>query len=155
MDELTDFIVQRPDLGKSFTRSLTRLASKGAAFGIILIILTQNPKAKIIDTLIRGNMTPASGFPGGQPGALKDHPGSERQWAWSHQLPRTHRGRMMARLDGALTEMQGYYVSDEMIRQVVTGIRARNGRARATAKIVDPRAYTDESRSHRRGEWMM
>ena len=53
MDELTDFMVQRPDLAGS----LTRLASKGAAFDIYLVIVTQNPKAKIIDTLIRDNLS--------------------------------------------------------------------------------------------------
>ncbi|MBN1583829.1 MAG: DNA translocase FtsK [Anaerolineae bacterium] len=151
MDELTDFIVQRPDLGKSFTRSLTRLASKGAAFGIILIILTQNPKAKIIDTLIRGNMSTRIAFRVASPVHSRTILGQNVNGHGAHQLPRTHRGRMMARLDGALTEMQGYYVSDEMVRKVVAGIQDQNWPRAAQLKIIDPGVYAAEAEAVERG----
>jgi hypothetical protein len=54
----------------------------------------------------------------GQPGALAHHPGCNVNGRGAHQLPRSRRGRFMARLDGDLVEMQGYCVGDDLIRKV-------------------------------------
>ena len=65
VDEVTDLSLLA---GDAFMTPLTRLASKAASYGIILILATQNPKAKVLDTLIRGTCRCAS--PSAWPAAI-------------------------------------------------------------------------------------
>jgi hypothetical protein len=145
IDEVTDFMVQRPDLAKSLTHSLVRLASKGAAFGIFLIIVTQNPKAKVIDTLIRGNLSTRLAFRVASPEHSRTILGSNVNGRGAHQLPRSRRGRFMARLDGDLVEMQGYYVDDDLIRKVTKGIVGQGWPRAAQIDCVDPGTHAAEA----------
>ena len=63
VDEVTD-IALSAGLKSSFYTDLIRLASKGRAFGLAIVLATQNPKAEVLNTLIRGNMSTRISFRG-------------------------------------------------------------------------------------------
>ena len=108
IDEVSDIALQC-GLRSAFYRNLIRLSSKGAAFGLILVLATQNPKAEVLSTLIRGNMSTRIAFRV----STVEHSRTILGRGGAQKLPRTIRGRMMARLDESLVELQGYYVPDE------------------------------------------
>jgi hypothetical protein len=110
IDEVSDIALQC-GLRSVFYQNLIRLSSKGAAFGLILVLATQNPKAEVLNTLIRGNMSTRIAFR--VSGA--DHSRTILGTGGAQKLPRTIRGRMMARLDESLVELQGFYVPDEAV----------------------------------------
>lgn len=56
-DEFADFVLQNPDVAKRIKDTIMRLGQKSRAAGIHLIICTQTPKADIIDTSIRNNLS--------------------------------------------------------------------------------------------------
>ena len=116
VDEVTDLSLLA---GNAFMTPLTRLASKAASYGIILILATQNPKAKVLDTLIRGNLSVRIAFRV----ASGDHSRVILGRAGAERLPRTVRGRMMARLDADLIELQGYHVPDRWIDCLAAKLR--------------------------------
>ena len=104
-------------LSSAFYRNLIRLSSKGAAFGLTLVLATQNPKAEVLNTLIRGNMSTRIAFRVSSAAHSRTILGR----SGAQELPRTVRGRMLARLDQALTPLQGFYVSDEAILSLARG----------------------------------
>jgi DNA segregation ATPase FtsK/SpoIIIE-like protein len=108
IDEVSDIALQC-GLRSPFYKHLIRLASKGAAFGVILILATQNPKAEVLNTLVRGNMSTRIAFRV----STVEHSRTILGRSGAQNLPRTVRGRMLARLDDGLVELQGFYVSDE------------------------------------------
>jgi hypothetical protein len=110
VDEVTDIALQC-GLRSTFYQNLIRLSSKGAAFGLILVLATQNPKAEVLSTLIRGNMSTRIAFRVSSAAHSRTILGR----GGAQELPRTVRGRLLARLDRALTPLQGFYVSDEAI----------------------------------------
>jgi hypothetical protein len=110
IDEVSDIALQC-GLRSAFYQNLIRLSSKGAAFGLILVLAAQNPKAEVLNTLIRGNMSTRIAFR--VSGA--DHSRTILGCGGAQKLPRTIRGRMMARLDESLVELQGFYVPDEAV----------------------------------------
>jgi DNA segregation ATPase FtsK/SpoIIIE-like protein len=110
VDEVTDIALQC-GLRSTFYQNLIRLSSKGAAFGLILVLATQNPKAEVLSTLIRGNMSTRIAFRVSSVAHSQTFLGR----GGAQELPRTVRGRLLARLDQALTPLQGFYVSDEAI----------------------------------------
>lgn len=110
VDEVTDIALQC-GLRSTFYQNLIRLSSKGAAFGLILVLATQNPKAEVLSTLIRGNMSTRIAFRVSSAAHSRTILGR----GGAQELPRTVRGRLLARLDQALTPLQGFYVSDEAI----------------------------------------
>jgi len=110
VDEVTDIALQC-GLRSTFYQNLIRLSSKGAAFGLILVLATQNPKAEVLSTLIRGNMSTRIAFRVSSAAHSRTILGR----SGAQELPRTVRGRLLARLDQALTPLQGFYVSDEAI----------------------------------------
>jgi len=114
IDEVSDIALQC-GLKSEFYKNLIRLSSKGAAFGLILVLATQNPKAEVLNTLIRGNMSTRIAFRV----ASVEHSRTILGCGGAQELPRTVRGRLLARLDESLTELQGYYVPDEEILAVV------------------------------------
>ena len=136
VDEVTDIALEA-GLKSSFYKDLIRLVSKGRAFGLVVVLATQNPKAEVLNTLIRGNMSTRIAFRvstadhsrnilgvGGVPsrapcrdgasrGSLpREQRGLPRASRGAQTLPRTIRGRMMARLDGEPVMLQGFYISD-------------------------------------------
>ncbi len=106
VDEFID-LAALAGLRSLFYRALLRLASKGAALGIYLILAATNPKAEVINTLIRANCSTRLAFRCAerrQSEAILEQPGAEALPA----IP----GRMLARLPGrsGLLELQAYYV---------------------------------------------
>jgi S-DNA-T family DNA segregation ATPase FtsK/SpoIIIE len=128
VDEVTDIALQC-GLRSTFYQNLIRLSSKGAAFGLILVLATQNPKAEVLSTLIRGNMSTRIAFRV----SSAEHSRTILGRSGAQDLPRTVRGRMLARLDQALTPLQGFYVSDEAILSLARG--QANGRAPALSPL--------------------
>lgn len=116
IDEVTDLALLA---GKAFTDPLTRLASKAASFGIVLVLSTQNPKAEVLNTLIKGNMSVRVAFRVATP----EHSRVILGVSGAEELPRTARGRMMARLDADLVELQGYLVRDEWVAMLTDRLR--------------------------------
>ncbi|MER2000764.1 MAG: FtsK/SpoIIIE domain-containing protein, partial [Lysinibacillus sp.] len=56
-DEFADFMIQDKDIAKRIKDAIQRLGQKSRAAGIHLIICTQSPKADVIDTNTRNNLT--------------------------------------------------------------------------------------------------
>lgn len=106
VDEFIDLAVLA-GMRSPFYRSLLRLASKGAGLGIYLVLAATNPKAEIVNTLIRANCATRLAFRCAerrQSEAILEQAGAE-------DLPAVP-GRMLARLPGrpGLLELQAYYV---------------------------------------------
>jgi hypothetical protein len=110
IDEVSDIALQA-GLKSAFYKNLIQLSSKGAAFGLIMVLATQNPKAEVLNTLIRGNMSTRIAFRV----TTSEHSRTILGLPGAHKLPRTIRGRMMARMEGALVELQGFHVPDEAV----------------------------------------
>ena len=110
IDEVSDIALQC-GLRSAFYKNLIRLSSKGAALGLILVLATQNPKAEVLNTLIRGNMSTRIAFRV----SSVEHSRTILGTGGAQKLPRTIRGRMLARLDESLVELQGFWVSDEEV----------------------------------------
>lgn len=117
IDEVADLVSQDDAL----TKPLTRLAAKGAALGIILIVATQHPKAKVVDTLIRGNLNTRVAFRVMDADHSRVILGYNVDGRGAHRLPRV-RGRFLLRYDADLVELQGFYVSDEAIDRIVASL---------------------------------
>jgi hypothetical protein len=113
IDEVSDIALQC-GLRSAFYKSLIRLSSKGAAFGLILVLATQNPKAEVLNTLIRGNMSTRIAFRV----SSVEHSRTILGQGGAQELPRTVRGRMLARLDDAMVRLQGFYVPDDAVLAV-------------------------------------
>lgn len=116
IDEVTD-IALTAGLRSKFYTSLIKIASKGAAFGITLFLATQNPKAEVLNTLIRGNMSTRIAFRV----ATIEHSKTILGQGGAHLLPRGLPGRMMVRYDGPLKVLQGLIATPE-----VFGFRGSN-----------------------------
>ncbi len=112
IDEVTE-LAMTAGRSSPFFANLTRLASKGRAFGFVLMLASQNPKASILDTLIKGNLGTRICFKVptvehsrvvlGEPGA-QDLPA----------IP----GRMLANLGDGLIALQSFNVGADLIRLV-------------------------------------
>jgi hypothetical protein len=127
IDEVTDIALQC-GLRSTFYQNLIRLSSKGAAFGLILVLATQNPKAEVLSTLIRGNMSTRIAFRVSSAAHSRTILGR----SGAQDLPRTVRGRLLVRLDQALKPLQGFYVSDEAILSLA------RGQAEGQAPVLSP-----------------
>ncbi|NIV33105.1 MAG: hypothetical protein GWN58_27750 [Anaerolineae bacterium] len=116
VDEVTDIAVQA---GKAFVEPLIRLASKGASFGITLILSTQNPRFDILPTTVKGNLSVRIAFRV----ATTDHSRTILGDTGAEALPRTIRGRLMARLDSRNVALQGYYLSEAALIRLADLVR--------------------------------
>jgi DNA segregation ATPase FtsK/SpoIIIE-like protein len=114
------------------------LASKGAAFGILLVVATQNPNFEVVPTVIRSNLSTRLGFRVANAAVSRTILGENVDGRGCHQIPRTKRGRFMLRYDAELIEMQGFRVSDEMAIQIADRLRKSGTRAPqlALAQVV-------------------
>ena len=120
VDEVTD-IALAAGLKSPFYTDLIRLSSKGRAFGLVMVLATQNPKAKVLDTLIRGNMSTRIAFRV----ATADHSRIILGCGGAQELPRTVRGRLKARLGRGLETLQGLYITDEEVERLTDELRGR------------------------------
>ena len=120
VDEVTD-IALLAGLHSPFYTNLIRLASKAGSFGIVLVLATQNPKAEVLNTLIRGNCSTRIAFRVVTP----EHSRTILGIGGAQDLPQSIRGRMLARLEAQPVELQGYLVTDQVIRTVTDRLRAQ------------------------------
>jgi len=114
IDEVTDIALQC-GLRSRFYTNLIRLASKAGSFGIVLVLATQNPKAEVLNTLIKGNLSTRIAFRV----ASTDHSRTILGTGGAEKLSREIRGRVLARLDADLVELQGFVVADAEIMALV------------------------------------
>jgi DNA segregation ATPase FtsK/SpoIIIE-like protein len=115
VDEVTDIALEA-GLRSAFYRNLIRLVSKGRAFGLVVVLATQNPKAEVLNTLIRGNMSTRVAFRV----ATATHSRTILGISGADKIPRSVRGRLVARLDRGLEDVQGFDVTDEQVRALVS-----------------------------------
>jgi len=113
VDEVTDIALQA-GLKSPFYTDLIRLVSKGRAFGLVVILATQNPKAEVLNTLIRGNMSTRIAFRV----ATAEHSRVILGSGGAQKLSRTIQGRLMVQLDREEEILQGFYITDEEIEQL-------------------------------------
>ena len=129
IDEVSDIALQC-GLKSAFYRNLIRLSCKGAAFGLTLVLATQNPKAEVLNTLIRGNLSTRIAFRV----ATVEHSRTILGCGGAQELPRGVRGRLVARLEGGLVTLQGFRVSDEAVLELVLRWSERCG---ATLSLLE------------------
>ena len=122
IDEVSDIALQC-GLRSAFYKNLIRLSSKGAAFGVILVLATQNPKAEVLNTLIRGNMSTRIAFRV----TSVEHSRTILGRGGAQKLPRSIRGRMLARLEESLIPLQGFHVTDEAVLALARRWAASSG----------------------------
>ena len=142
VDEFISLLVQRK---KQLFDDFIRLTSMGAARGIKLVVMTQNPKAEYVATEVRGNCSLRIAFACNemaQSRTILDKPGAE-------QLPRDVPGRLLAVLPGKaeLVEAQAFYLDDAALAQVVRNLpfkKAVPTSSRANAPVEAPSTGLDE-----------
>ena len=118
VDEVTDIALEA-GLKSSFYKDLIRLVSKGRAFGLVVVLATQNPKAEVLNTLIRGNMSTRIAFRV----ATASHSRTILGMCGAEKIPRSVRGRLVARLDRDLEDLQGFDIMDEQVRTLTFQLR--------------------------------
>jgi S-DNA-T family DNA segregation ATPase FtsK/SpoIIIE len=111
VDEVTDIALEA-GLKSPFYKDLIRLVSKGRAFGLVVVLATQNPKAEVLNTLIRGNMSTRIAFRV----ATASHSRTILGLSGAETIPRSVRGRLVARLDRDLEDFQGFDIIDGQVR---------------------------------------
>ena len=121
VDEVTDLVVtwggpKSPPFGE-----LVRVSSKGRAFGVVLLLATQNPKADILDTAVRENS--------GTRVALKVDTLTQSKSilgrSGAELLPHKTPGRLaVAGLEGSgLQVLQGFAVDDDEVADLVARLK--------------------------------
>ena len=121
VDEVTDLVVtwggpKSPPFGE-----LVRVSSKGRAFGVVLLLATQNPKADILDTAVREN----SGVRVGLKVDTLTQSKSILGQAGAELLPHKTPGRLVVvGLEGAgLQVLQGFALDDDDVGDLVAGLK--------------------------------
>ena len=121
VDEVTDLVVTWGGPKSPPFAELVRVSSKGRAFGVVLCLATQNPKADILDTAVRENS--------GVRVALKVDTLTQSKsilgQAGAELLPHKTPGRLaVVGLEGAgLQVLQGFAVEDEDVGDLVEGLK--------------------------------
>jgi S-DNA-T family DNA segregation ATPase FtsK/SpoIIIE len=114
IDEVTDLVLQWGGTKSAPFRDLIRLSSKARAFGIVLVLATQNPKATILDTSVRENS--------GVRVALKVDAASQARsilgQTGAESLPPMPGRMMVVGLPNGLMTLQGFRVNETEIRRV-------------------------------------
>jgi hypothetical protein len=125
LDELTDLTEQ----DRRLYTPLIRLACKGAAFGILLLVATQNPRFDVVPTVIRGNLSTRVGFRVASAEHSRTILGTNVDGRGCHLLARNKRGRLMLRYDDNLVEYQGFLVTDRLADRIAGHLRGLQARA--------------------------
>ncbi|OGO27584.1 MAG: hypothetical protein A2Z16_01275 [Chloroflexi bacterium RBG_16_54_18] len=126
IDELADLMMLAPD---ETERAVTRLAQLARATGIHLVIATQRPSVDVVTGLIKANFPARIAFAvasGVDSRVILDQPGAERLLG---------RGDMLFQAPDAAApvRLQGVFVSDNEIQQLVNYWRAFAGSMQPTA----------------------
>jgi hypothetical protein len=121
-DEVTDLVLTWGGPKTPAFAELTRVSSKGRAFGVVLLLATQNPKADILDTLVREN----SGVRVGLKVDTAQHAKTILGRNGAEDLPTGRPGRLaVVGLAGAdLVVLQGFAVEDPTVIGLVARLRA-------------------------------
>lgn len=135
VDEVTDIALEA-GLKSNFYKNLIRLVSKGRAFGLVVVLATQNPKAEVLNTLIRGNMSTRIAFRV----ATANHSRTILGMSGAEKIPRSVRGRLVARLDQDLIKFQGFGIIDEHLRTLARVAGAQESGAVVPSETGDPRS---------------
>lgn len=110
IDEYADLAITE---GKAVEQSIVRLAQKARAVGIHLILATQRPSTSVITGAIKANFPARVAFRTMQRADSKtilDSDGAERLIG---------RGDMLFSLNGDITRLQGTYIDNDEISQIV------------------------------------
>lgn len=121
IDEITDLVGLWGGPRSDPFRDLIRLASKARAFGVILVMSTQAPRADVLDTLVRENAGARVAFKvdtNTQSRLILGQGGAE-------DLPPARPGRcVVVGLGERPMILQGYAVEDAQVTGLVVGLRA-------------------------------
>lgn len=119
-DEVTDLVLQWGGPKAPPFLELIRVSSKGRAFGIVLLLATQNPKADILDTALRENSGTRVAFKvdtAAQSRSILGQPGADA-------LPHGRPGRCLIAGEDDLAQLQGFKVEDRDVAALVDHLRA-------------------------------
>lgn len=120
VDEVTDLVLTWGGAKAAPFVELTRVSSKGRAFGLVLLLATQNPKADILDTAIRENSGTRVAFKVDQSYQSKSILGMNG----AEGLPAKKPGRLVIDLGEGLRVLQGFKVEDADVEALVAQLRA-------------------------------
>lgn len=114
VDEVLDLLLSG---NKHIETPLMRLAAKGRSAGVLLWIATQHARYDLLPRTVTLNLSTRLVFrvQDANAAGLAGCPGAE-------QIPRGRPGRMLARLDGPAMLMQGYYVDDRQLQELVASL---------------------------------
>jgi S-DNA-T family DNA segregation ATPase FtsK/SpoIIIE len=123
VDEFADLIMaSKKDkvtkgFGESFERDIVRIAQKARATGIHLVLSTQKPIVKVVDTLLKGNIPSRVAFKVANrmdSKVILDEDGAERLMGKGDML-------FKSVMDPDLEHLQGVYLNDSDLRRVIAG----------------------------------
>jgi S-DNA-T family DNA segregation ATPase FtsK/SpoIIIE len=143
IDELADLMMMAPD---EVERSICRIAQMARATGIHLVIATQRPSVDVVTGLIKANFPTRIAFAVTSQidsRVILDTPGAERLLGRGDML-------YMASDSPKLVRLQGCFVSDAEIRNLVNYWRQADGNERR--KTEDGRPETGESETVKPGQ---
>ncbi|ELZ20840.1 cell division protein FtsK [Halosimplex carlsbadense 2-9-1] len=113
IDEYADLIDGLGDLSDEFETNVRRIAQKARSVGIHLVISTQRPSAKIIDTDLRANLDMRVAFrlpSASDSQVILDESGAEGLGG---------NGDMLFKEADSLTRLQGIYVDTDYLRDLI------------------------------------
>lgn len=123
VDEFADLIMaskkdrEAKGYGESFERDIVRIAQKARATGIHLVLSTQKPIVKVVDTLLKGNIPSRVAFKVANrmdSKVILDEDGAERLMGKGDML-------FKSVMDPDLEHLQGVYLNDSDLRRVIAG----------------------------------
>jgi len=113
IDEYADLIDGLGDEGDEFEKNVRRIAQKARSVGIHLVISTQRPSAKIIDTDLRANLDMRIAFrlpSSSDSQVILDESGAEDLGG---------NGDMLFKEADSLTRLQGTFVDTDYLRELI------------------------------------
>ena len=120
IDEVTDLVIQWGGAKSAPFLELVRVASKARAFGVVLCLATQNPKADILDTSLRENTGTRIAFKVD----LASHSRVILGQSGAETLPPGRPGRLVTDHDGrGLKMLQGFEIADQQVADLVAQLR--------------------------------